>query len=225
MKEKTHHIFLAGGGSADDSKLLDERFVEILDHTKPLVYIPNAMKSRPYQSCLEWFRSVMTPLGVSNIEMWDDLRFRYPATEIAGVYIGGGDTVKLLKELRTSGFSDYVLEVANAGVPLYGGSAGVIILGEDIRTSSEAKDLDDSESVGLKIVPGYSMVCHYHVSEEAAVKQLTQRFGHSILAIPEKTGGHLSDGVLTNYGTEPMSIFQGSKVVRLEPNRSMPLVA
>ena len=225
MKEKTKHIFLAGGGSVEDSRLLDERFVEILDRTKPLVYIPNAMKSRPYRSCLEWFRSVMIPLGVTNIEMWDDLRSRYPATGIAGVYIGGGDTAKLLKELRASGFSDYLLEVANTGVPLYGGSAGAIILGEDIRTAPEAKNFDDSEAMGLKIVPGYSMVCHYNVSEETAVRQLAQRFGHSILAIPEKAGGHLSDSVLTNYGTEPISIFHGSKVVHLEPNHSTPLLA
>ena len=135
MKEKTNHIFLAGGGSAEDSRLLDERFVNIIDHTKPLVYIPNAMKSRPYKSCLEWFRSVMTPLGVTNIEMWDDLQVRYPVTSIAGIYIGGGDTAKLLKELRVSSFSDYLLEVADTGVPLYGGSAGAIILGEDIRTA------------------------------------------------------------------------------------------
>jgi len=225
MKEKIKHIFLAGGGSAEDSRLLDEHFVEILDRTKPLVYIPNAMKSRPYRSCLEWFRSVMSPFGVSNVEMWDDLRSRYPATSIAGVYIGGGDAVKLIKELRTSGFSDYLLEVSDAGVPLYGGSAGAIILGEDLRTAPETKDLDDSEAMGLKIVPGYSMVCHYNVSEEAAVRQLVQRFGHNILAIPEKAGGHLSDSVLTNYGTEPISIFRGSKVVHLEPNRSTPLLA
>lgn len=112
MKAKIRHIFLAGGGSAESSRLLDERFVEILDRAKPLVYIPNAMKSRSHQSCLEWFRSVMTPLGVTSIEMWDDLRPRHKENSIAGIYLGGGDTVKLLKELRTSGFDDYVVEAA-----------------------------------------------------------------------------------------------------------------
>ena len=224
MKTKTKHIFVAGGGSAEDSKLLDEHFVKIFDHTKPLVYIPNAMKSRPYQSCLEWFRSVMTPLSVTNIEMWDDLKPRHVADSIAGVYIGGGDTAKLLKELRASGFSDYLTEAANAGVPLYGGSAGAIILGEDIRTASEARDLDAPEASGLKIVPGYSIACHYKTGEEIAMRQLAQTFDHGIVAIPEKAGGHISDSVLTNYGIEPISIFQGSEVVQLEPNRSMSLL-
>ncbi len=226
MKAKTTHIFLAGGELTKDSRLLDERFVEILDRTKPLVYIPNAMKSRPYQSCLEWFRLVMTPLGVTNIEMWNDLHPQYSTVaSIAGIYIGGGDTVKLSKELRASGFSDYLLEAAAAGVPLYGGSAGAIILGEDIRTAPEAKDLDGSEATGLKIIPGYSMVCHYNAGEETTVRQLKQAFGHDIIAIPEKAGGYLSDSVFTNYGTEPISIFRGSEVVHLAPNCSMPFLA
>lgn len=224
MKVKTTHIFLAGGGSAEASRLLDKRFVETLDHRKPLVYIPNAMKSRSYQSCLEWFRSVMTPLDLTKVEMWDDLRPRCAATSIAGVYIGGGDTAKLLKELRAAGFNNYLLEVANAGVPLYGGSAGAIILGEDVRTAPEAKNLDASEAMGLKIVRGHSMVCHYNASEETSVLHLAQTFGHNILAIPEKAGGHLTSNVLTNYGIEPISIFQDGEVIGLEPNRSTSLL-
>lgn len=225
MKEKTKHIFLAGGGSAEDSKLLDEYFVKLLDHTKPLVYIPNAMKSQSYQTCLEWFRSVMIPFGVTNIEMWDDLQPLRVADSIAGIYIGGGDTVKLLQELHTSNFSDYLLEVVNAGVPLYGGSAGAIVLGEDIRTAPENSGLNNLEAVGLKIVPGYSVVCHYNADKETSVRQLAQVLGHNILAIPEKAGGYFSDNTLTNYGTEPISIFQGSKIVYLEPNHSILLLA
>lgn len=224
MKVKNRHTFLAGGGSAEDSKLLDERFVEILDHTKPLVYIPNAMKSRPYQSCLKWLQSVMIPLSVTNIEMWDDLRSRYPVTSIAGIYIGGGDTAKLLKELRASGFNNYLLEAANVGVPLYGGSAGAIIFGEDIRTDPEYKNLSDSEARGLKITPGYSIFCHYNIDEENVVRQLSRALGHDIIAIPEKAGGHLAGNILTNYGTEPLSIFRRDEVIRLNPNCSVELL-
>ncbi|MFH2003393.1 MAG: Type 1 glutamine amidotransferase-like domain-containing protein [Bacteroidota bacterium] len=225
MEPKTINIFLAGGGSAEDSGLLDEHFVKAINHAKPLVYIPNAMKSRPYQSCLEWLRSVMIPLGVTNIEMWDDLRPRYSeVSSIAGIYIGGGDTMKLLKELRESDFNDYLFEAATAGVPLYGGSAGAIILGEDIRTAPEAKNLNALESVGLKIISGYSIFCHYNTKDENTVRQLSQSLSHNIIAIPEKAGGHLSGGDITNYGTEPISIFQAGRITYLEPNRSIPLL-
>ena len=129
------------GGNAEDSRLLDAQFVMTLHPAKPVVYVPNATRSRPYQSCLAWFRSVMAVHGVVAIEMWDDLKPRHAASDIAGVYIGGGDTAKLLLEIRESGFDMYLHEVVSNGIPIYGGSAGAIILGKDIRTTPEAKNL------------------------------------------------------------------------------------
>ena len=127
MKSKSG-IFLAGGGNAEDSRLLDAQFVSALDPAKPVVYIPNAMRLRPYQSCLAWFRPIMAAHGVTAIEMWDDLKPRRAASDIAGVYIGGGDTAKLLMEVRESGFDRFLHEMASQGIPIYGGSAGAIIL-------------------------------------------------------------------------------------------------
>lgn len=217
------HIFLAGGGNADDSKLLDEQFVAKLDLAKPLLYIPNAMHSRPYPACLQWFQSVMTPLGVHAIEMWDDLQPHRPVTDIAGIYIGGGDTRKLLKEIRDSGFDSYLREATKEGLPLYGGSAGAIILGEDIRSASEAKNLVASEAVGLKIVKGHSIVCHYDKSNEGDTKLLVAALNQRIIAIPEKAGGYLAGDVLTNYGTEPISVFRGNDILSIDPHSSLVL--
>jgi dipeptidase E len=223
MNAQTTHIFLAGGGGAEDSKFLDEQFVKILDLTKPLVYIPNGMRSKPYQSCLGWFRSVMVPLGVTVIEMWDDLRPRRPVAEIAGVYIGGGDTVKLLKEIREAGFEEYLLKVARSGVPLYGGSAGAIILGEDIRTAPEASQLNTMEAAGLKLIKDHSIVCHYKMDDREATMKLSKDLRQKIIAIPEKAGGYVADGTFTNYGTEPIIIVQGDRIDTVHPNRSIKL--
>jgi len=68
------------------------------------------------------------------------------------MYIGGGDTVKLLKEVHKVSFDEYLRKIAQKGIPLYGGSAGAIILGEDIRTTPEAKHLVASKAMGIKIV-------------------------------------------------------------------------
>ncbi len=223
MNEKNAHIFLAGGGGAEDSRLLDEQFVKALDLAKPLVYIPNAMQSRPYQSCFEWFRSVVIPLGVTTIEMWNDLHPRYRATAIAGVYIGGGDAVKLLKELHESGFDDFLLEVVRGGIPLYGGSAGAIILGEDIRSAPEAKHLTPTEAVGLKIIERHSIVCHYRAEDEEATQTLAKTLRQHIIAIPERAGGYLAGTVLTNYGTASLTIFQEDRTIRINPHCSTEL--
>lgn len=225
MNTKTTHIFLAGGGSAEESKLLDEQFVGMLDLLKPLVYIPNAMRSKPYQTCLEWFHSVMNPLGVTAIEMWDDLRSHHPVDGIAGIYIGGGDTAKLLEEIRGAGFDKYLREVAQSGVLLYGGSAGAIILGEDIRTAPEANKLDVTKVAGLGIIKGYSIVCHYKASDREATIALFQNLRQNIIAIPEKAGGYVTGKILTNYGTEPIVIVQGDRVDAVNSDHSIELEA
>jgi len=223
MNTQTTHIFLAGGGGAEDSKFLDEQFVKMLDLTKPLVYIPNAMRSKPYQSCLEWFHSVMVPLGVTVIEMWDDLRPRRPIDGIAGVYIGGGDTVKLLKEIREAGFEEYLLKVARSGVPLYGGSAGAIILGEDIRTAPEASQMNATEAQGIELITDHSIVCHYKVDDQETTMKLSKDLRQNIIAIPEKAGGYVTEGMFTNYGTEPIVIIQEDRVDAIHPNCSIKL--
>jgi len=225
MNTKTTHIFLAGGGGAEDSKLLDEQFVKKLDLTKPLVYIPNAMSSKPYQLCLEWFHSVMTPLGVTTIEMWDDLHPRYPAAGIAGMYIGGGDTAKLLKEIYGASFDEYLREVAQGGVPLYGGSAGAVILGEDIRTTPEASQLAPSEVTGLKIIENYSIICHYKPDDEEATRKLAKTLHQDIIAIPERSGGYIAGRILTTYGTELVVIVHEDRVDSVRPNHSIKLQA
>lgn len=224
MKIATKNIFLAGGGSVADSRSLDERFAAAIDATKPLVYIPNAMKSRPYKSCLAWLESVLSPLGITNIEMWVNLRRRYPeVTSIAGVYIGGGDTIKLLQEIRKVEFDNYLLQVINAGLPVYGGSAGAIILGRDIRTAPEAHGLNIAETKGLEATLNYSIVCHYASNRAEEVQNLAQQLGHGIIAIPEKAGGHLYSNHLTNYGTEPISIFREKKITLLNPYHAVEL--
>lgn len=223
MNTKTTHIFLAGGGNAEDSKILDEQFVRMLNLSKPLVYIPNAMRSKPYQACLEWFRSVMNPLRVTAIEMWDDLRLRHLVSDIAGVYVGGGDTVKLLKEIREAGFDGYLREVAQSGLPLYGGSAGAIIFGEDIRTAPEANKLDATEAAGLGIIKNHSIVCHYKTDDQEAVMKLSKDLRQNIIAIPEKVGGYVAGKTFTNYGTEPIAIVQEDKVRTVNPNHSIEL--
>lgn len=221
MNTKTTHIFLAGGGSTEESKPLDEQFVRVLDLSKPLVYVPNAMRSRPYQDCLEWFRSVMNPLGVNTIEMWDDLRPRHPADSIAGIYIGGGDMAKLLKEIREAGFDEYLHEVVRNGVPLYGGSAGAIILGEDVRTAPETSQLDATEATGLGIIKNHSIVCHYETDDLKGTMNLSKDLRQNIIAIPERAGGYVAGKTLTNYGTEPLVIVRADRAETINPSHSI----
>ena len=88
-------IALAGGGDASDSLLIDQIFSGWVGPAGKLLYLPIALRGmRPYNECLEWTTATFSPLGVSAMSMWTDLRDHH-ADELDpfdGIYIGGGNT-------------------------------------------------------------------------------------------------------------------------------------
>lgn len=80
----------------------------------------------------------------------------------------GGNTFKLLKEIKESKF-DILLEkyLKNVGF-VYGGSAGAIIFGKSIETSSHADKniVGLTELSGLNMLNGFDVWCHYNPKED-----------------------------------------------------------
>ncbi len=179
-------IYLSGGGNHVSP--IDYKFAEILDRSKTLVYIPNALTDIAYTKALEWFKSIFVPLGIKNIEMWDNLSPRTALQEVAGIYLGGGKTAHLLNQIKTSGFDNVLLEAFKKDVPMYGGSAGAIILGKDIRTAPGALDLPETDSLGLNLYKGYSATCHYSTASETRIKIASRKINSAVLCIPEDCG-------------------------------------
>ena len=216
-KKDKKQLFLAGGGGKSDSIKIDERFTNLLDKEKPLVYIPNAMQNKPYGECLSWLKDVFCPLGVARIEMWSDLEKAAFAdiSLISGLYIGGGNTVKLLSEIRNTGFGKQLQKICHRGLPIYGGSAGAIILGQTILTAPEAKRLSENEAKGLNLVDGFSIYCHY--DGEKSLKKLSKSLKTKIIAIPEKSGVCLTNGGLEVVGYEPVAVFNNNNRFDLQP--------
>ena len=62
-------IFLCGGGSGKEIEEATIKFGNLIDKSKPLLYIPLAMKSEKYDSCLEWIKEEMNIIGINNIDM------------------------------------------------------------------------------------------------------------------------------------------------------------
>jgi len=216
-------IFLSGGGGASDSIYLDKKFVSVLDLDEPLIYIPVAMTSKPYEECYTWFQSIFPPLGVKKIEMLVDLRHinKKILDNSTGIYIGGGDTIKLLREVHQSNFDQYLINYIKRGNPVYGGSAGAIILGKDIRTAPEARDLDENNSMGLNILSGYSVYCHYDPSQN--IKNIQRNLKHSLIAIPERSGVYIEGRDLEVLGFEPICIIMDKEEIILRPGKKYTL--
>jgi len=190
--KKAPYIFLSGGGDAQQSKLLDSLFVEKVG-SKKILYLPVAMKRDKigYEACFDWIISTLTPHSKKflDIDMVTDLTTlnKDYLEKFGAIYIGGGNTYKLLDEIKRSGFDKLIIDFLSRGGIVYGGSAGAIVLGKDISIVSEEKDRNIS-SEGLNLINGYSIRCHYSDKDNGVIRSFVQETKLPVIAIPEGSG-------------------------------------
>jgi len=184
-------VFLAGGGNEVDSKAIDDRFVQVINEKclNGIGYIPLAQNSEKHQSGFDWFRTTFSG-RVGKIEMLDVVS-RITVGDlhnIGSVYIGGGDTIRLMTRLREQGFDAVLSQFIREGGLVYGGSAGAIILGKSLLTAPESSNYNIDDFSGLNLLSGYSIACHYSQEYRDRYVEIAKRINGSIIAISEKSG-------------------------------------
>jgi len=186
-------IILAGGGGADDSLPLDKVFSDWIRPEGRMLYLPIALRDiRTFESCFEWITSTFAPLGIMDITMWTSLTDHQGSEldEFDGVYIGGGNTFSLLKELQESGFDQHLKNYAGSGRPIYGGSAGAVVLGRDILTVThmDKNNVGLKQTMGLNLAQGYAIWPHYTDADNDLIRSYIEQYNFPVLAISERSG-------------------------------------
>lgn len=209
-------LFLGGGGGGKDSIELDKKFVAVLDLSKPLLYIPIATNTAkyPYSGCVAWLSSVLGPLGVNNIVMWieDDLKTKTENDfeQFGGVYIGGGNTFKLLKEFKEFGTFEILRSLALKNIPIYGGSAGAIILARTIipAMSADENKVGLADFSALNLVKDFDVWCHYTQLEDKIIENYMAKYElKNIIAIPETAGLYVTEESIEAVGPGSVKLF------------------
>ncbi len=199
-------IVLGGGGSAEQEALVLSRFVKLLVSSPRVLYLPIAVKDaaenpQPYR---DWIEATLHPHGVLEIEMWPSLIEQDPAVldGFDGLFLGGGNTFRLLDELRKHGFDEAILKYTKAGKPVYGGSAGAIVLGRDISTSKhfDHNDIGVDDLRGLDLCAGASIWCHYSWEHASLVENHIRESTQRVITIPENAGVHMGESGYTALG-------------------------
>ena len=210
-------VLLGGGGDADDSSPVDKRLVEQIGDDATMGYIPVAMPSKRYPDCMEWITSVFERYGLTNIEMWPDLTEVTTETvaDVSAIYIGGGNTYRLLNKVRTTGLDTLLYEFVSDGGALYGGSAGAIICGETIETTPDENRAGIVDTTGLGLFPTTDIWCHYEPND--AVPQYVTDTGRTVIAIPERSGVSVTETRYKIVGHEPIRVFQNGNKTMYSP--------
>ena len=142
-------------------------------------------------------------------------------TDYACLYIGGGNTYKLLKDLKTSGAVEKIRKyLTEDGGIVYGGSAGAIIFGRDL----DSCNTDDENEVGLadhrgfNLINGYSLLCHY-TSRDWERTERSRRYllelseTKPVYAIPEEDTIYVDNGRIVFIGDRPYYEFTGGTMI------------
>jgi dipeptidase E len=202
-------LFLAGGGNEKRSFGVDEIF---LKEVSKILYVPLAWPGDNFGGCLKWFTSAMSMHKQIEIEMLTDPQKDVELQNQDAVYVGGGNTFKLLKSIREGGFGKKLLDYHNSGGTVYGGSAGALIWGADINIAKICADADANQ-VGLKDTSGFDALhgldvqCHYLPDQLTKHQKYIRESGRSVVAIPEESALLLEDGRMMVIGSKPITLI------------------
>ena len=210
-------VFINGGGAGKQTVRALKRLNEVIDHALPCLYIPLAMEEDKYDACYEWIRGELKNVDIPAIEMVrsaEDLSAK-SLSEYSFIFIGGGNTFKLLYDIKRAGMFEPIRRYLENGGIAFGGSAGAIIFGEDL----ESCVLDDDNEVGLTetdgfdVLHGVSFLCHFTSrspeEDRRSEEYLLKISGHrKIIALPEEDTLFLNEDKLEEIIDRPYYIFE-----------------
>ena len=218
-------IFLAGGGKEHNYSNVGGIFFKGI---KKILYIPLAWPNDDFQSCLSWFAGVAKRFGKIEIDMLTNLQQKVNLNKYDGVFIGGGNTFKLLKRLRKGKLDKKLIQYYKKGGKIFGGSAGAIIFGNDINTSSICAD-KDVNIVGLKNTKGINILKKYDIQAHYADNQIKDHLRYvvktkrKIIAIPEGSAVVVNGKKVEVIGKNPVTIITKTNSTKYKPGKNIKL--
>lgn len=207
-------LLLCGGGCGDKTILANKKFDEIIDHNKPLLYVPLAMNEvkHPYDGCLEWIKNELSTVNIPHIEMvrtFEEFASKN-FSDYCAIFIGGGNTYKLLRGIKDSGTFEKLRKYLNNDGIIYGGSAGAIIFGYDIDCvlPMDANDVELKDTKGFDMLGGKSIFAHYtnehsedeHMMYKNSLINYTKN-NEDVIALPEEDTVYIDDDKVSIIGT------------------------
>jgi dipeptidase E len=137
---------------------------EVLQERRSLLFI--ALASGEPDRYTEIMQGCMAPIGVRVEWAQSPADLRRAVADAQAVFVGGGNSFRLLKRLRALDALDELRARVLAGVPYLGASAGANLACPTIRTTNDMPIVDPGSFQALGLIP-FQVNAHYPDTEPA----------------------------------------------------------
>ncbi|RKZ17360.1 dipeptidase PepE [bacterium] len=210
-------LLLLSNSTQHGRAMLDHAESAIRDHfdgVSRILFVPFALRDHEAYTATVAARLHEMGFTVEGLQEFDD-----PVAAVAeaeAIYVGGGNSFRLLRELRTRKLLDPIRARVEDGVPYMGASAGSNLAGPTIRTTNDMPIVDPKGFGALDLVP-FQINPHYldaapsgHMGEtrEKRIEEYLEENNKVVLGLREGGWLQCEDGRLELFGLRPARIFQ-----------------
>ncbi len=215
-------LFLTGGGDQEDFHELDQKFLAELPDSSRILIIPMALDEDEYDDAYERISETFQSKKIREFILCHSVGqlTRDELCSYDALIFEGGNTFKLIHELRNSSFFSDLKAYCQLDKIIYADSAGAIVLGSDVQTAFLGEDGDEDELKlqdyrGLGVLNEWSMHCHYEPSDLEQVQELMYATGSTVICLAEPNGIYFDGESIHAYGEQPLTILSFSGVEKL----------
>jgi len=232
MTDARHRLLLVSSSTIHGHGYLDhvaDALSTFLAGVKTLTFVPYALADRDGYAAKVRERFAGLGVEVLSVHQAPDPRAAIRGAE--AVFVGGGNTFRLLKWLQDEGLLGPIRDRAAEGMPYVGSSAGTNVAAPSIRTTNDMPIVPTANLLALGLVP-YQINPHYldpdpsstHKGEtrEERLLQYLEESPVPVIGLREAAYLRVENGVskllgekgarVFRRGTPPLEIEAGAEV-------------
>jgi len=160
-ESKTKRVLLISNSTLYGSGYLDHAASEIRDFLGTgarVLFIPYALYDRDAYASMAGERLKAMGHELESVHTASDAR--QAVNDVAAIFIGGGNTFRLLKALYDFDLLNSIRHRVEAGMPYIGSSAGSIVAGPTLKTTKDMPIVEPPSFDALGLVP-FQISPHY----------------------------------------------------------------
>lgn len=225
--QPSYRLLLISSSTVAGTGYLDHAESEIRDHLRGvdrILFIPYALADHETYFAKARERFVLMGLNLTSIHTAADPS--RAVSEARAIFIGGGNTFRLLKALYDRQLLDPIRERVRSGMPYVGASAGSNVAGPTIRTTNDMPIVEPPSMAALDVFP-YQINPHYldpdptstHMGEtrEERLLQYLEENEIPVVAIREGSYLRVQNGEIWLKGRPARVFRRGQSPYELTP--------